>query len=97
MAEVQDQRMQVFTGDGTFLRKWGSQGTGDGQFRDPIGIAVDGSGRVYIADRTNHRVQVFSSDGTFPHISVAPHTPQQKKAQATSFVAWLLKSHPGLE
>lgn len=49
----------------SFLSKWGSAGSGDGQFQDPHGVAVDGSGNVYVADTQNHRVQKFTSDGVF--------------------------------
>lgn len=38
---------------------------GDGQFKEPWGITVDGSGRVYVADTWNHRVQVFDDGGAF--------------------------------
>jgi uncharacterized protein (TIGR03663 family) len=38
---------------------------GDGQFQEPWGIAVDGEGRVYVADTWNHRVQVFDASGAF--------------------------------
>jgi hypothetical protein len=44
----------------TFVTKWGSIGTDDGQFTTPTGIAVDGSGYVYVADM-NMRVQKFKS------------------------------------
>ncbi|MFF5993843.1 S-layer homology domain-containing protein [Lysinibacillus sp. KU-BSD001] len=37
----------------------------NGQFREPYGIAVDAGGNVYIADTNNHRIQKFTSDGTF--------------------------------
>ena len=47
-----------------FLLSWGSKGTGDGQFSEPNGIAVDSSGNVYVTDG-NSRVQKFSSSGTF--------------------------------
>ncbi|MBI4378159.1 MAG: SBBP repeat-containing protein [Nitrospinae bacterium] len=40
--------------------KMGSSGTGDGQFNHPVGIAVDSSGNVYVADEYNHRIQKFS-------------------------------------
>jgi DNA-binding beta-propeller fold protein YncE len=50
---------------GTFLTKWGSEGSGDGQFQYPAGIAVDGSGNVLVADSGNHRIQKFSNTGTF--------------------------------
>jgi len=58
-------RVQKFTHSGTFITKWGSYGTGDGQFNEPQGIDVDASGHVYVADVKNHRVQKFSSSGVF--------------------------------
>jgi sugar lactone lactonase YvrE len=48
-----------------FLRAWGSQGNGDGQLDSPTGVAVDGAGNVYLADKGNLRVQKFSADGRF--------------------------------
>jgi len=56
-------RVQKFSSDGTFIIKWGSYGSGDGQFSNPKGIAVDTSNNVYVVEP--HRVQKFSSDGTF--------------------------------
>ena len=47
-----------------FLRKWGSSGTGDGEFNHPRGISVDND-EVYVTDTYNHRVQVFDLDGVF--------------------------------
>ena len=38
---------------------------GDGQFREPWGVAVDAAGLVYVTDTWNHRIQVFDADGTF--------------------------------
>jgi sugar lactone lactonase YvrE len=49
----------------TATDNWGTIGSDNGQFNSPQGIAVDGSGNVYVADRDNNRVQVFSSTGTF--------------------------------
>ena len=51
--------MQVFSPQGAFLFEWGSFGSGESQFDGPEGIAVDGSGNVYVADWGNDRVQVF--------------------------------------
>ena len=48
-----------------FLLAWGSQGSGDGQFKRPAGIVVDETGNVYVSDRGNHRMQVFDSNGRF--------------------------------
>ncbi len=58
-------RVQKFDSSGNYITKWGSYGTGDGQFNFPVGIAVDGSGYVYVVEAFNNRVQKFNSDGTF--------------------------------
>ena len=61
--------IQVLCIDGpSFLlvRKWGSEGSGDGQLDRPLGIAVDLiADRVYIADTNNHRISVFTIGGLF--------------------------------
>lgn len=44
---------------------WGKTGTGTGQFAGTGGLAVDARGNVYVADRDNNRVQVFSASGSF--------------------------------
>jgi DNA-binding beta-propeller fold protein YncE len=41
------------------LLRFGTTGSGDGQFNSPRGIAVDSSGNIYVADTGNHRVQKF--------------------------------------
>jgi DNA-binding beta-propeller fold protein YncE len=48
-----------------FERQWGVFGSGNSQFVDPKGIAVDGLGNVYVADTDNDRIQKFDNDGTF--------------------------------
>ena len=49
----------------SFATKWGSRGTGDGQFSAPQGVAVDSSNNVYVVDVNNDRVQKFNSNGNF--------------------------------
>jgi len=49
----------------TFLNAWGSQGGGNGDFNDPYGIAVSGSGNVYVTDFYNAGVEIFNSSGVF--------------------------------
>lgn len=44
---------------------WGGEGSGDGQFDRPRGVAIGPQGWVYVADAGNGRVQCFESDGTF--------------------------------
>jgi hypothetical protein len=48
-----------------FVRKWGTYGSGDGQMIWPRGIALDGSGNVYVVDWGNDRIQKFSTAGVF--------------------------------
>ena len=59
VADWENDRIQVFDPQGRFLRKWGEEGDGDGEFLHPIGLAIDGDGNVYVAEDENHRIQVF--------------------------------------
>jgi DNA-binding beta-propeller fold protein YncE len=55
-------RVQVFTNNGTFITSLGSEGESDGQFNRPEGIGVDpfsDTGLVYVADTGNTRIQIF--------------------------------------
>jgi DNA-binding beta-propeller fold protein YncE len=50
----------------TFVKKWGSKGTGDGQFQRVHDLDFDPSEKyLYVTDRDNHRVQVFDKNGKF--------------------------------
>ena len=57
--EQENNRIQVFDNQGRFLRKWGTEGDGDGQFDTPEGLAMDAKGNVYVTDTSNNRIQVF--------------------------------------
>jgi len=58
-------RVIKFDSKGNYLTQWGSKGNGPGQFNLVHCVAVDAKGRVYVADRSNGRVQVFDASGTF--------------------------------
>ena len=59
-------RVHKFSAAGELLFSWGSPGkTAPGEFHVPHGVWVHTDGRVFVADRENHRVQIFSPDGTF--------------------------------
>ncbi len=58
-------RVEKFDSNGTFLTKWGSLGAGDTEFHDPWGIATDSEGNVYVADINNHYIKKFDSSGVF--------------------------------
>ncbi|CAB3768362.1 peptidyl-alpha-hydroxyglycine alpha-amidating lyase family protein [Paraburkholderia solisilvae] len=51
--------------NGNWLKSWGDRGAGPGQFHTPHSIAVDANNRIYVADRSNRRIQVFDTDGNF--------------------------------
>src|SRR5439155_498301 len=54
-----------FSPSGTLKRSWGVAGKGPGQFHLPHGIAVAADGRVFVCDRENDRIQIFSPDGEY--------------------------------
>jgi hypothetical protein len=58
-------RVHRFAADGRLLQSWGEPGTGPGQFHVPHGIAVDAACTVYVADRENSRIQLFSATGEY--------------------------------
>lgn len=65
IADTDNNRVQVFSKTGGFLRKWGSIGSGNGQFLRAEDVAVSADGTVWVADDGNGRVQAFSSAGAF--------------------------------
>ena len=59
-------RVHRFSADGTLISSWGNPGrTAGGEFHTPHCVWVDREGKVYVVDRANSRVQVFSATGDF--------------------------------
>jgi len=58
-------RISVFSREGKYLRSFGRLGSGPGEFRTPHDIAIDDKGRLFVADRGNHRVQVLDLEGKY--------------------------------
>ena len=58
-------RVHRFTRDGRLVASWGAPGSGPGQFHLPHSIAFDDDGRLYVADRANKRIQIFTPEGEF--------------------------------
>ena len=54
-----------FSPDGDLISSWGESGTDPGQFNIVHNISIDSAGFLYVADRENHRIQVFNQDGEF--------------------------------
>jgi DNA-binding beta-propeller fold protein YncE len=58
-------RIHRYAPDGRLIGSWGESGTGPGEFNLPHNICCDPDGMIYVADRENHRVQVFDRSGGF--------------------------------
>jgi DNA-binding beta-propeller fold protein YncE len=58
-------RIVVFDRSGKYLREFGKKGTGPGEFDQPHGLAFDSKGRLFVADRSNNRIQILDADGRF--------------------------------
>lgn len=58
-------RVHAFSSNGEYQFSWGALGSGPGEFHLPHGIDVDSSGRVFVADRENSRLQLFDAEGRF--------------------------------
>jgi sugar lactone lactonase YvrE len=58
-------RIVKFSKDGTFVKAWGKRGSGRGEFNVPHTIAIDSTGRLFVGDRSNNRIQIFDQDGNF--------------------------------
>jgi hypothetical protein len=64
-AQQDGDRLVWFTKDGKFIKAFGKLGTGPGEFMGPHALAFDSQGRLFVADRSNNRVQIFDKDMTF--------------------------------
>ena len=58
-------RIIKFNSRGEYLFEWGRTGDGPGEFNQPHGLAMDSRGRLFVADRSNDRIQIFDQDGRF--------------------------------
>ena len=58
-------RISKFTRDGKFIKSWGSIGVKHGEFRTPHALMFDARGRLWVADRGNHRLEIFDQDGKY--------------------------------
>jgi len=58
-------RVMKFSPTGAFLFQWGTKGSGPGEFDLPHGIALDHTGHIYVADRSNMRIQIFDGSGHY--------------------------------
>jgi WD40 repeat protein len=55
-------RLVWYTRDGKFIKEYGKHGRKPGEFMGPHGLAFDSKGRLFVADRSNNRIQIFDKD-----------------------------------
>ena len=65
VADCLNHVVQIFNGNGDFTRSFGHQGSKNGEFKYPFGIAYDKGGNIFVADNNNHRIQIFSGEGRY--------------------------------
>ena len=58
-------RIIKFAPDGTRLMAWGQIGVRHGEFRTPHALEFDSQGRLWVADRGNHRIEIFDQEGNY--------------------------------
>jgi len=58
-------RILKFDKTGKFIKTWGRKGSGPGEFDCPHTLAFDSRGRLFVGDRQNNRIQIFTQDGAF--------------------------------
>ena len=65
VASYGNDTVKMYSTDGKFIGGFGGNGNGTGQLSNPRGICTDGKGRVLVADMSNQRIQIFTSQGVF--------------------------------
>jgi hypothetical protein len=58
-------RIIKFSSDGIRLMEWGQIGVRHGEFRTPHALEFDSQGRLWVADRGNHRIEIFDQEGNY--------------------------------
>ena len=65
IADCDNHRIEVLNPDLTFSHTFGNKGSAEGQFNNPVDVAIDRQGLVYMTDHINHCIQTFTSEGQF--------------------------------
>jgi len=63
--ESSNTRVVKYSKNGKFIKFWGTKGAGEGQLDLPHNIAIDSKGRLFVADRTNKRIEIFDQEGKY--------------------------------
>lgn len=80
-----NRRIQAFASDRTFIRAWGSFGSGSGQFNDPVGLIVDDEGHILVLDDGRRVIETFDAEGNV--ITSIPAFPGQPLGATANDIA----------
>jgi len=70
IGDWRNDRVQRFSSEGEYISQFGTPGDGLGELCRPAGVAIDEHGDIYVADRGNHRIQLFGQHGNFVDVFV---------------------------
>ena len=65
VTDQSNDRVQIFSSEGKFLRSFSKKGNNAGEFISPRGITFHNNGNIFVADCNNHTIQIFSGEGEF--------------------------------
>ena len=65
VTDCSNNRVQIFSCNGKFIRSFGKKGVKKGEFKDPSGIAYLNNGNIVVADSSNDRLQIFTERGEY--------------------------------
>jgi DNA-binding beta-propeller fold protein YncE len=84
VADAARNRIEKFYPPYGLINRWGTAGSGPGQFNLPVAVAVDRQGNIFVADKLNLRIQKFSPAGTFLSMWPMPWRGGQGSSMPTS-------------
>lgn len=94
VADADNQRVQVFDGEGHWLRSWGRSGNGLGEFQSPVDVRLASDGTVWVLDRSG-RLQSFNGTGQ-PKELIATSIPDPKAFAIAGSSVWLVLGAKGI-
>jgi DNA-binding beta-propeller fold protein YncE len=65
VCDTENHRLQCVNAAGEYVSAVGTVGSGDGQFINPVGVAIDSRGNLFVVDASNNRVQKLAADGSY--------------------------------